>query len=136
MFSTFSTNAMPRIVIADDDQTFLRAMGRALSSLEAAITLVESGDRALAAVREGTVDVLLADVGMPGLSGDKLLQLVGEVSPSTVVVLMTGVASVPNAVEALRSGAFDYLEKPFPNEGVILRVMRRGLEYAVLKRRT
>ncbi len=130
-----SSTTKPRIVIADDDPAFLRAMVRTLAPLDAEVIGVGNGDEAKRLLQEDSIDILLSDVDMPGIKGDALLEEAANVSPATVVILMTGAASVQSAVAALRQGAFDYLEKPFPSEDMIRRVLRRALDYAVLKRR-
>jgi DNA-binding NtrC family response regulator len=72
-------------------------------------------------------EVVLTDVRMPGLDGVELIRLVKERWPLTEVVMMTAFASVPAAVEAMRQGAYDYIQKPFDPDDVGL-VVRRALE--------
>src|SRR4051794_15021288 len=98
MFLTPSTNHLVRVVVADDEQGFLRGVGRALQALGVEITLCDNGDQALQCCRDQHVDVLLADVAMPGVCGEDLLRAASEVSPATVVILMTGKATVQSAV--------------------------------------
>jgi DNA-binding NtrC family response regulator len=124
---------MASILIVDDEKnirtmlaTFVRARGHAAE-------VAADGAEALAALRRGTIDVVFSDVRMAGLDG---LALLGEIRgrwPDVVVVLMTAYATVAQAVEAMRAGAYDYLVKPFSIEEVGL-ALDRILEVLELRR--
>ena len=125
---------MPRprqLLVVDDD----RAMREMLSSLfkERGLWVEEaaSADAALTRAAEQDFDVVLSDVRMPGLSGVELVGQLRRLRPGTPVVLMTAFGSIDTAVEAMRSGAFDYLTKPFEPDAVILAV-ERALEHRAL----
>jgi two-component system response regulator AtoC len=77
------------------------------------LTTAGDGARALALVASEAFDVVVTDIRMPGASGFELLQAVKARAPGTEVVMMTGYATVADAVQAMRMGAYDYLEKPF-----------------------
>src|SRR4029434_4299509 len=113
-----------RLLVVDDD----RAMREMLVSLfKERLLLVEdasSATAALAAVAEQDFDVVLSYMRMPGLSGVELVGQLRRLRPSTPVVLMTAFGSIDSAVEAMRSGACDYLTKPFEPDAVILAVER------------
>ena len=64
-------------------------------------------------MEEGNFDVLISDIKMPGISGLELLPKVKELFPGTEVIIVTGFGSIGSAVEAMKSGAFDYITKPF-----------------------
>jgi DNA-binding NtrC family response regulator len=108
----------------DDD----RAMREMLVSLfkEHGLQVEEaaSADAALARAGEAEFDVVLSDIRMPGLSGVELVGQLRRLRPGTPVVLMTAFGSIDSAVEAMRSGAFDYLTKPFEPDAVMLAVER------------
>jgi DNA-binding NtrC family response regulator len=113
-----------RILIVDDD----RAMREMLASLfkERGLWVEDaaSADAALSRAAEQEFDVVLSDVRMPGLSGVELVGQLRRLRPATPVVLMTAFGSIDSAVDAMRSGAFDYLTKPFEPDAVILAVER------------
>jgi DNA-binding NtrC family response regulator len=113
-----------RILIVDDD----RAMREMLASLfkERGLWVEDaaSADAALSRAAEQEFDVVLSDVRMPGLSGVELVGQLRRLRPGTPVVLMTAFGSIDSAVDAMRSGAFDYLTKPFEPDAVILAVER------------
>jgi DNA-binding NtrC family response regulator len=113
-----------RLLVVDDD----RAMREMLASLfkERGLSVEDaaSADAALARAAEQDFDVVLSDVRMPGLSGVELVGQLRRLRPGTPVVLMTAFGSIDSAVEAMRTGAFDYLTKPFEPDAVILAVER------------
>jgi two-component system response regulator HydG len=86
--------------------------------------VAEDGQAAMALLEHQHVDIMLADLEMPGLGGVELLARVKRISPHTEVVIMTGSASVSSAVEAMRLGANDYLPKPFHPEEIKLLLER------------
>ena len=113
-----------RLLIVDDD----RAMREMLASLfkERGLWVEDasSADAALARAADQDFDVVLSDVRMPGLSVVELVGQLRRLRPGTPVVLMTAFGSIDSAVDAMRSGAFDYLTKPFEPDAVILAVER------------
>ena len=77
---------------------------------------VGSGKEALTRIEEEDFDLVVADLVMPGMSGLEVLERTRSFAPAPDVILITGHASVETAIEALRKGAFDYLQKPFQLE--------------------
>jgi two-component system response regulator AtoC len=104
--------AKPRILVVDDKENMRRLVARILGETFA-VDEAEDGARALALVATTPYDVVVTDIRMPGADGFELLAAAKARDPSTEVVLMTGYATVPDAVRAMKLGAFDYLEKPF-----------------------
>jgi DNA-binding NtrC family response regulator len=124
---------MASILIVDDEKnirtmlaTFVRGRGH---SAEAAA----DGAEAIEALRRGAFDVVFSDVRMAGLDGLALLREIRGRWPDVVVVLMTAYATVAQAVQAMRAGAYDYLVKPFSIEEVGL-ALDRVLEVLALRR--
>jgi NtrC-family two-component system response regulator AlgB len=104
---------MATILIVDDEknvrthlETYVRSLGHHTETAPHAAA-------ALAVLERQTVDVVLSDVRMAGMDGLALLREIRRRAPEIVVVLMTAFATVPQAVEAMRAGAYDYLVKPF-----------------------
>jgi DNA-binding NtrC family response regulator len=116
----------PRVLVADDKENMLTLLERILGDAYEVITAADGG-RALSLVAAEEFDVVLTDIRMPGADGFEVLQAVKSRRPDTEVVLMTAFASVPRAVEAMRQGAYDYLQKPFDPDDVAL-VISRALE--------
>ncbi|MBI2818896.1 MAG: sigma-54-dependent Fis family transcriptional regulator [Acidobacteria bacterium] len=112
-------------VLIVDDQEMVRGMcQQVIDSLGFRAILAESGDEALELLDRHPVDILIADLKMPGMSGIELLDRVKARYPRVEVVIMTGYASVPSAVQAMKLGASDYIVKPFSAEEMKLVVER------------
>ena len=117
----------PRVLVVEDDPDVLSAM---VAILEAPYQVMAAadGETALSLIGSTPIDVVLTDVRMPGLGGLEVLAAVQSRAPSTATVMMTGSASVADAVAAMKLGAFDYIEKPL-DPGEIARVVARALEH-------
>ncbi len=103
------------ILIVDDEQVFLEQLKDALehSSLELHIDTAHDGIEALERLRETHHDIVITDLKMPRMDGYELLKEIQKKYPSVYVVVITAFGSVSGAVEAMRYGAYDFLEKPF-----------------------
>src|SRR5512134_2838519 len=110
---------MGRILVVDDERSIRFTLG---AFLEEAGHQVETAEDALLAIenlKKRTIDVVLADIVMPTLSGVDLLRKIRESSPGTLVIMMTGRPSLDSAADSLRSGAVDYLQKPVSKTDVL-----------------
>lgn len=114
---------MPRILVVDDRQSVLELMATILSSAYE-VTTQSDPAAAMALLAQARFDLVLTDVCMPGADGFAVLAAVQRASPATPVVMMTGFASVPDAVLAIKKGAFDYVVKPLDADDVGLVVAR------------
>jgi DNA-binding response OmpR family regulator len=123
------------ILVVDDEMAIRYSVSKTLERVGYNVVAVGSGEEALLLLDQQEFDVVLTDIRMPGISGIELLAMIRDTSPDTVVILMTGYASLATAVESLRLGAHDYLIKFSSNED-IRESVRRGIERSVnLKRR-
>jgi two-component system response regulator AtoC len=114
-----------RVLVADDKENMRKLVLRILAEAGGyAVDEAEDGARALALVATRPYDVVVTDIRMPGADGFELLGAVKARDPSVEVVMMTGYATVQDAVRAMKRGAFDYLEKPFDPDGAIAVVAR------------
>lgn len=102
-----------KILIVDDETIVRNFLAETLRRKNLDVTTAENGQKALAALKETTFDMVITDMKMPDLTGIDILRKVKELSPSTIVVVITGFGSIENTVEAMRHGAFNYLIKPF-----------------------
>lgn len=102
-----------KILIVDDETIVRNFLAETLRRKKLEVTTAESGQKAMSALKETTFDMVITDMKMPDLTGIDILRKVKELSPSTIVVVITGFGSIENAVEAMRHGAFNYLIKPF-----------------------
>ncbi len=112
-----------RLLVADDKESILKLFQDAFAH-GFDITTAADGQKALAMALNGNFDVVVSDIRMPGVDGLTLLREIKRARPEVEVVLMTAFASVPNAVEAMKEGAYDYLTKPFDPEEALLVVQR------------
>jgi DNA-binding NtrC family response regulator len=113
----------PRILVVEDRPSVLKLVA---SILERAydVTTAADGPAALALLRSATFDVVLTDVRMPGASGFEVLRAAREGARRAEVVMMTAYANVPDAVAAMRLGAYDYVTKPADADEIALVVAR------------
>lgn len=121
------TTVSPRILIVDDEVEITEILADLLSE-EYQCLKAGSAEDALARLREGEFQLVISDITMPGMSGLEMIPHVKEISPQTVVVMISGMQTVESAIGALRRGAFDYLMKPFDLRQVEA-VVKRALEH-------
>jgi len=124
---------MANVLIVDDEKNIRNHLATHLRHLGHVAETAADADAALGAVDRGAFDVILSDVRMAGMDGLALLSEIRRRRPDIVVVLMTAYATVAQAVEAMRGGAYDYLVKPFSLDEVSL-LMARVLEVQALRR--
>jgi CheY-like chemotaxis protein len=117
-----------RILIADDEASIRDGLVDVLTDEGYDVTGVADGGQAVGAIAQGSYDVVVTDLRMPAVDGLEVLRRVRELSPQTLVLLITAYASVETAVEALRNGAHDYILKPLILEDVLSKI-HRLLEY-------
>jgi len=101
------------ILVADDEESMRWVLSKALKKKGFNVDLARDGDEALKMIKSSDYDLAILDIKMPGLSGLELLDRVRELKSDLLVVIMTAEASMKNAVEAMKRGAYDYLTKPF-----------------------
>jgi putative two-component system response regulator len=127
---------LPRILIVDDEREITEILADLLSE-EYECLKAGSAEQALDCLRAGEFHLVISDITMPGMSGLEMIPYVKQLSPDTVVVMISGMQTVESAIGALRLGAFDYLMKPFDLRQVEA-VVKRALEHhelVVAKRR-
>ncbi|QWV94853.1 sigma-54 dependent transcriptional regulator [Geomonas oryzisoli] len=112
------------ILVADDEESMRWVLSKALKKKGFNVELAKDGNEALKLIKENVYDLALLDIKMPGVTGLELLDRVKEERADLMVVIMTAEASMKNAVEAMKRGAYDYLTKPF-DLGVIDAVVEK-----------
>jgi DNA-binding NtrC family response regulator len=122
------------ILIVDDEQDLLDLLKRSLEpELNCRVATAASGENALKRLSEDFFDLVLADIKMPGMDGLELLEIVKRKNPDQTVVMMTAFGEIDTAVGAIRSGAYDFITKPFEHDALVLR-LEKALERSVLIR--
>jgi two-component system nitrogen regulation response regulator GlnG len=105
--------ALNRILVADDEESMRWVLSKALRKKGFSVDLARDGSEALRMIKENPYEMAILDIKMPGLSGLDLLDRIREQHQDLLVVIMTAEASMKNAVEAMKRGAYDYITKPF-----------------------
>jgi putative two-component system response regulator len=121
------TTMLPRILIVDDEREITEILADLLSE-DYECLKAGSAEQALDCLRAGAFQLVISDITMPGMSGLEMIPHVKQLSPDTVVVMISGMQTVESAIGALRLGAFDYLMKPFDLRQVEA-VVKRALDY-------
>ena len=101
-----------KILVVEDEPALLKAYGRILGTQGWRVVMCEDAERALAVLREEEVDLIVCDIGLPGINGMELLRQLRAGRPDVPVVLVTGAPDTDSAIEAVEYGAFRYLTKP------------------------
>jgi two-component system, NtrC family, response regulator AtoC len=118
---------MPGVLIVDDESQIRRILSILLSDKGFEVTEAESGENALAVSQEIRHDIALLDVNMPGMDGLATLRALLKIHNKLDCIMMTAYGTIRSAVEAMKSGAFDYIAKPFDNDELLL-IINRALE--------
>lgn len=100
------------VLVVDDEKNIRQGLGKALEMDGYDVLLAENGQEALTLLSQDEVDLIVADLRMPKISGDELLKRVVETHPTVPVIILTGHGTIETAVQAMRDGAFDFLTKP------------------------
>ena len=116
------------ILVVDDESGILDTLRILLRNEGFEVTTAQGGKAGLEAIRGGSHDIVLTDVRMPQVSGIDILTAAREQDPMTPVLLMTAQASLQSAIQAVNSGAFYYIQKPFSNDELIT-ILRRACEF-------
>ena len=129
-----STKPAGRLLVVDDEVSLMTALRNTLREEGYRVTAVASGAEALAAMRQARFDLVLADLVMPKMDGIALLKEAFKIDPDLVAIIMTGHGSIPTAVEAMRTGAIDYVLKPIKLHA-LLPALERALTVQRLRKK-
>jgi DNA-binding response OmpR family regulator len=114
------------ILIVDDEKNIRLALSMALEKLEIPVETAASGEEAMDKLEQGSYEIMLLDLRMPGMDGMEVLRRVSQQRPEIKVIIITAYGSIEMAVEAMKLGAVDFLQKPF-DAADVRRVVRRLL---------
>ena len=128
-----TTRNEPHILIVDDDPGHRTTLKTLIASWGYGVEAVDDGTAAVQKVREKPFDLILMDVRMTVMSGIEALKQINSYNPAIPILIMTAYSSVDSAVEALKSGAYDYLTKPLDFESLRL-TLERAREHSALKK--
>src|SRR5438132_12027577 len=122
---------MARILIVDDQDVMRDSLAATLARQGHEVVAATDGPGALTRLSNGRFELMISDLKMPKMSGTELLAEARKIRPEMPVVLMTAFATVNTAVEAMKLGAYDYIQKPFDGEEIKL-LVERTLEHSRL----
>jgi len=125
-------SAQPSILVVDDEQGILDTLRILLKNEGFDVTTAQGGRAGLEQLKAAAPDLVLTDIKMPGVSGTEILAAARQQDPETPVILMTAQASLQTAIQAVKQGAFDYIQKPFSNDDLVASC-RRAVEQRLLK---
>jgi DNA-binding NtrC family response regulator len=125
-------NKRGNLLIVDDEVELMRALCDSLGEQGFAVKGFSKPADAVDALREGDFDILLTDLMMPGIDGIQLLKQALEIDRNLICIIMTGQGTIQTAVEAMKSGAFDYILKPF-RINTMLPILDRAMDVRRLK---
>ena len=111
-----------KILIVDDDRAIRNSLGEILMDEGYAVAKAEDGPSALKAVEEDRFDVIFCDIKMPGMDGVELLDKFMEMNLDAAVVMISGHGDISTAVECIKKGAFDFVEKPLDLQRLLITI--------------
>jgi len=122
----------PRILVVDDETNIRTALAKILEKAGYAVEAADSGDAALGLLQDTVFDLVITDLKMVGPSGMEVLQAGKRLHPDTEVILLTAYGTIESAVEAMKTGAYDYVTKPLDPER-LTHLVAKALEYRALR---
>ncbi len=122
-----------RLLIVDDEVTFLNSIAQRLELRDFEVTKATNGAEAIEAARREKYDLALLDLKMPGIDGRQVLEILKNEHRFLEVIILTGHGSVDSAVECTKLGAFDYLPKPYELES-LLEVLKKAYQARLQKK--
>ncbi len=120
-----------KILAVDDDETFLKSISKILTLNNFEVTTANTPYLSLELLEKSDYDALLTDVKMPGMNGIELQKKICEINPALPVVAISGQSNIPIAIEMLKNGTYDFLEKPVDDEKLIA-TLSKAIEHAKL----
>ncbi len=111
-----------RVLIVDDEQEFAKTLAERMQTRGLQAEAVFSGDEAVRVVKSKPLDVVVLDLAMPGMDGIETLKKMLAINPDLQVIMLTGQATVGKGVEAVKEGAFEFLEKPIRMEALVEKI--------------
>jgi DNA-binding NtrC family response regulator len=122
---------MSRILVIDDERSIRNTLKDILEFEKYQVELAEDGYKALEFLKTSDFDVILCDIKMPGMDGIEVLQKIEALKPDTPVVMISGHGNIDTAVESIKKGAFDYIEKPLDLNRVLI-TLRNAMDKSIL----
>lgn len=110
------------VLLVDDEEDFVSVLAERLEVRGLKVDTAENGEVALVKAQQRAFDAILLDMAMPGIDGIETLKRLLEINPDLQVILLTGQGTTGNAVEAMKLGALDFLEKPADIDTLVTKI--------------
>ena len=125
---------METVLIVDDNEDLRWTLSNILKDEGYEVIAVGDGEQGIKEVKKKSPDLVLLDIKLPGMDGMKSLEEMKKIDDGLIIIMLTAYGDVKSAVKAMKLGAYDYLAKPFDNEGMFLTI-KRALQTQKLKER-
>jgi DNA-binding NtrC family response regulator len=122
----------PVILVVDDDEVMRQTLSDVLKKRGYAVSTADTGAQALSVVKDQLFDLILLDIRLPDMDGLDVLKSIKELESDLMVIVMTAYSDVQNAVMAMKTGAYDYIDKPFELEELKI-LIKKALEMQSLR---
>lgn len=122
---------MSRILVIDDERSIRNTLKDILELEKYKVEVAEDGFKALELIKTVDYDVILCDIKMPGMDGIEVLQSIEELKPDTPVVMISGHGNIDTAVESIKKGAYDFIEKPLDLNRMLITI-RNAMDKSTL----
>ena len=109
----FENSSKYRVLVIDDEKRIRDGVKRMLTLENFEVAVAETGESGMEMIEKKHFDIVLLDLMMPGMSGLDVLPRLKTSHPSTVVIVITGYATIEHSIAAMKKGAFDFIPKPF-----------------------
>jgi len=126
---------MSRILVIDDERSIRNTLKDILEYEKYEVDLAEDGSKGLEKVKHTEYDIVLCDIKMPGLDGIEVLEQMSGIAPDTPVVMISGHGNIDTAVESIKKGAFDFIEKPLDLNRLLITI-RNAMDKSTLVNET
>jgi DNA-binding NtrC family response regulator len=126
---------MSKILVIDDERSIRNTLKDILEYEKYEVDLAEDGKKALEIVKNAEYDIVLCDIKMPGLDGIEVLEQLQKMTPDTPVVMISGHGNIDTAVESIKKGAYDFIEKPLDLNRLLITI-RNAMDKSTLVNET
>jgi len=126
---------MSKILVIDDERSIRNTLKDILEYEKCEVDLAEDGKKALEAVKHAEYDIILCDIKMPGMDGIEVLEQLNTLAPDSPVVMISGHGNIDTAVESIKKGAYDFIEKPLDLNRLLITI-RNAMDKSTLVNET
>lgn len=123
--------SIEKVLIVDDEMLMRNFLAETLKRKGIDVVQSETGEKAVKLIQEQSFDMVITDLKMPGITGMEVLKKIKELSPTTLVIIITAFGTIENAVDAMKAGAFHYLIKPFSPESLVANIEKANQHLAL-----